>query len=196
MEQNLRGLFERALEAELEPPPGELAAAAMAQGTRLRRRRRVLVAGSAVVAALAAIPFTNLVRPAPPAASQVMDPTPPGWQCSGPSVGGRTVTVLVRGDTTGAQLVALGGALRSDRSVRELKFESVQQAYERFERIWKDSPGVAASTGPEPLSPSFQITLSDPAAATRFTGEFRDRPGVRAILPGVCSPTASQGPTK
>jgi hypothetical protein len=196
MEPNLRGLFEQALDAETEPPPGELAAAAMAQGMRLRRRRRVLVAGSAVVAALVAVPITNLVVPARPAVTQVMDPTPLGWQCSGSTVGGRTVTLLLRTDTTDAQRSALNGALTSDRSVHSLRFESREQAYQRFKVIWRDSPDIATSVGPEPLAESFRITLSDPAAATQLVDEFRDRPGVRAILPGDCSQTVPQGPTR
>ena len=196
MEQNLRGMFEQALDAEPEPPPGELAAAAMAQGTRLRRRRRVLVAGSAVVAALAAVPFTNLVLSAPSPVTQVMDPTPRGWRCSGPPAGGRTVTLLLREDATDAQRGALNGALAADRSVRSFRFESRDQAYERFRVLWRDSPDFATSVGTESLAESFRITLSDPAAAPQLAGEFRDRPGVRAILPGDCSQTVPQGPTR
>jgi hypothetical protein len=168
----------------------------MAQGTRLRRRRRVLVAASTLIAALAAIPFTNLVLPAPPPVTQVMDPAPPGWRCSGPSVGGRTVTLLLREDTTDAQRAALSGALASDRSVRSFRFESREQAYERFKTLWQDGPNFVTSVEPESMVDSFRITLSDPAAATELVGAFRDLPGVRLILPGDCSPVPLQGSTR
>ncbi|MEH1166164.1 hypothetical protein V6V47_12335 [Micromonospora sp. CPCC 205539] len=56
MDQNLHLLFDRALADEPVPPPGDLAARAMATGAGLRRRRHgLLAAGAAGVATILAL---------------------------------------------------------------------------------------------------------------------------------------------
>jgi hypothetical protein len=65
VDQTLRVLFERALDDEPVPPPGDLAQEAMAHGARLRRRRGLLVGGSAagVLALLATVVALNMTAP-------------------------------------------------------------------------------------------------------------------------------------
>ena len=145
MDQDLRGLFERALEDEPVPPPGDLAGAAMAQGTRIRRRRTLLASGGAAAGVvLILVAVLGLTRPAPvPSAPMAAaeSPAPAGDACRMPVSGYAAVAgVTLREDVTEAQRAAIQSQLRADPLVRVVSFHAaVPDA--QFRLLWQSAPG-------------------------------------------------------
>ena len=181
MDQNLRGLFERALDDEPVPPPGDLARAAMAQGTRLRRRR-YLIGGTAAAVSLAV---------AAAGASAVADPAPPAPAAAGncaTAVAARQpdVSVFLRTDATDAQRAALDVALSRDPRVLTYRYEGREHAFERFQELWRDDPGMTASVAPDSLPESFRIELADPAGYAALRDDLAGLAGVEEIVGGAC----------
>lgn len=182
MDQNFRGLFERALDDEPVPPPGDLARAAMAQGARLRRRRYLIGGTAAAVSlAVAAAGASALADPAPPApaaagncATAVADRQPPD------------VSVFLRTDATDAQRAALDVALSRDPRVLAYRYEGREHAFERFHELWRDDPGRTASVAPDSLPESFRVELKDPAGYAALRDDLAGLAGVEDIVGGAC----------
>jgi hypothetical protein len=176
--QNLRGLFAQALDAEPAPPPGDLARAAMAQGARLRRRRH-LVGGAATAASLgvAAVAAVNLAGgPAPAVTAPAAVPGAPAVHCSAASDRwAPRVSIFLRMDVTDAQRAALDATLGGDRRVRDHHYESPEAAFEKFKVLWRDDPTFVDSVAPAQLPASFRVELANP----------RDYPAIRAELDGL-----------
>ena len=193
MPYDLRDLFDQALHDEPVPPPGDLAGAAMARGRRIRRRRGLLVGGSAAAVVAAAVLGLNLIlAPSEPAAEPL---TPvaaamlraPGAGCTWPVQDDASeVAVFLTGEVTEAQRTALQSSLQTDPRVRDLRFESRAEAYERFRELWKDSPDFVEAVGPQSLPESFRLNLTDPAAFRAFHEAFLGRDGIQDIVGQVC----------
>jgi cell division transport system permease protein len=193
MPYDLRDLFDQALDDEPVPPPGDTAALAMAQGRRIRRRRGLLVGGSAAVTVVAAVVGLNLMlAPSEPAAEPL---TPvaaamlraPGAGCTWPvREEASEVSIFLTENVTEAQRTALHQSLKADPRVRGLRFESRQEAYERFRELWKDSPDFVAAVAPDSLPESFRMDLADPATFREIETDFRARSGVGDIVGQVC----------
>lgn len=191
MPHDLRDLFDQALDNE--PALSDPAAAAMAQGRRIRLRRGLLAGGSAAVVVVAAVLGLNLIlAPADPPAEPL---TPvaaamlraPSDACTWPVRDEASdVSIFLTETVTEAQRTALRSSLQDDPRVRELRFESREEAWERFRELWKDSPDFVASVGPASLPESFRMNLADPAAYKEFETAFRGRSGVQDVVGQVC----------
>ena len=191
MEQNLRGLFERALDDEPVPPPGDPARMAMAQGRRIRRRRGLLAAGATAAAVVAAAVAVNAsVTPAAPpprisAAQAMMAPPDPG--CTWPAQDHASdVSIFLARDITASQRSDLRAALQADPLVRDLRFESRDEAFTRFKRLWADSPDFVASVPADSVPESFRMTLAEPSGYPAFAAQFRNRAGVADLVGSAC----------
>ncbi|MEV4642389.1 permease-like cell division protein FtsX [Actinoplanes sp. NPDC049548] len=191
MEQNLRALFERALDDEPVPPPGDPARTAMAQGRRIRRRRGLLAGGAAAAAVVAAAVAVNVsVAPAAPlpptsAAQAMMAPADP--RCTSPARDRASdVSVFLARDITASQRSGLLTALQADPLVRDLRFESREEAFARFKRLWADSPDFVAALSPDSVPESFRMALAEPSEYPAFAARFRDRAGVADLVGSVC----------
>ncbi|MFI7545439.1 permease-like cell division protein FtsX [Actinoplanes sp. NPDC049599] len=191
MQQNLQDLFERALDGEPPPPPGDSAARAMHHGRRIRRRRGLLVGGVTAAAVAATMLGVNLaVSPdAPPptvsAAAAAAMPRDPA--CTWPVRDDASdVSIFLADSITDAQRTALHDALRADPAVRDLRFESREEAYQKFAELWQDSPDFLAQVGPAQLPESFRLALADPADFRRLAETFRDRSGVEDLVGRSC----------
>jgi hypothetical protein len=192
VEQNLRGLFDRALDDEPAPPPGDPARMAMAQGRRIRRRRGLLVGGSTAVAVLGVLIMANvtLTPAAPPprvsVAEAMMAPADPS--CTWPAQDRASeVSIFLSYHITASQRSDLQAALQADPLVRDLRFESHEEAYARFRRLWADSPEFVASVTADAVPESFRMRLAEPTAYPVFAARFRARVGI-ADLVGVRCP--------
>ena len=189
MQQDLRGLFERALDDEPVPPPGDPVGQAMAHGRRIRRRRGVLVGGSAAVAMVAVLATLNVAlapaEPSPPVSAAM--PSMAIAPCAEPLKKADHVSLYLLQDTTEAQRLDLEAALRADPIVRNLRFETREQAYVKFAELWPDSPDFAGSVGPEALPESFRVDLAEPSGYPAFTARFAKRAGVGQIVGMPCS---------
>lgn len=174
----LRTHLDRALDGEPPPPaPAELARAAMAGGARLRRRRQLTVGGAALavtvlatVAAGLAIPVRDAPTPVP--APAAMGPLGSGL-CPEKAAGGAAteVAVFLDAQITDDQRVAVESALRADPRLLTIRYESRQQAYDRFQELYRPSPGqtvtefdLVEQVTVDQFPESFRLTLVKPAA--------------------------------
>jgi cell division transport system permease protein len=191
MPEYLHELFERALDDEPVPPPGDPVRQAMTHGRRIRRRRGLLVGGSAAALAVAVVVGLNLTpglgEPPQTVSADIAAAMPADPACTWP-VQNRVsdVSIFLTFDVTAAQRTALQDALRADPLVRELRYESRQEAFERFRQLWRDSPDFVASVSPQALPESFRVELTDASGYRRLAASFRDRPGVQDLVGRVC----------
>jgi hypothetical protein len=190
--EHLKNLFDRALDDEPAFPDGDFAEQAMAHGRGIRRRRRGLLVGGSTAVVIAVVAALNL---APAPAGQ-----PPQVSAAGLALAAQTeprctwpvshdatdVYIFLRHDATGPQRDALGDSLRADPVVRNSRFESREQAYERFKELWRDSPELVAAVGPESLPESFRLNLTRAEQYSGFAARYAGRPGVQNLLGGVC----------
>jgi cell division transport system permease protein len=185
VDQTLRVLFERALSDEPLPPPGDVAAEAMAGGRRLRRRRHLLAGGVAgVVTTLATVVAVN-VATAPPSVPTAMSlATRPG--CSQPVEVADEIAVFLRHDVTDRQRADLDESLRSDPRVRQVRFETREAAYEKFKQMYRDAPDLVAAVKPAQLPESFRVTLAEREERLPMQEELQRRPGVEIVVGTVC----------
>lgn len=192
MQPDLRDLFQRALDDDPGPPPGDPAQAAMAQGARIRRRRTATVACSAaaLVAVLSAIVGVNAAGPQAPT-PQVVAALPPMAQlpagCAMPAEDRATdISIFLSADITGPQRTGLGDALQADGRLAWRTFESRQEAYRKFVELWRESPDFVKSVGPEQLPESFRGRLGDPDDYPEVAATFAGFPGVEQIVGSNC----------
>jgi hypothetical protein len=206
VESGLRQQFDLAVSADPGADPGAMARLAMAQGGRIRRRRRLAVAGSAAVLVMiagtvGAISATGTA--APPAAKPSAAKPPamvavgmrlPAPDCSAePVVVGATDAVIYLDNPTDQQQSAIGQALNGDERVASVIFESREQAYARFVALWKDSPDFVASITPDSVPASYRLRLHDRAQFGDFSREYAKEPGVGQIIGRVCPADAPVG---
>lgn len=194
MQQNLRGLFERALDEEPVPPPGDPVLLAMTHGRRIRRRRRLLVGGSAAACVLAATVALNLAlspsAPPPTVSAAAMVLGPAAATCTWPvQDNASAVSVFLDDDIALPQISELRDALWGDPAVRDVQFESRSQAYQKFKVLWADSPDFVAAVQVESMPQSFRVTLAEPSGYRQFAAKFRDRAGVSDLVGQVCLET-------
>jgi cell division transport system permease protein len=85
------------------------------------------------------------------------------------------VSVFLRDDASPEQIQALQTKISELPEVETYYFETKQQAYEQFKRIFRDSPSLVNNVDAESLPQSFRIKLVDPeqfaVIRARLTGE-------------------------
>lgn len=200
MDQHLRGIFERALDTEPEPPaPGQLAQEAIALGTRLRRRRHLLTGGAACVIAAFVTALTlswtaSADQPAPSVQGRAgmmaanPDPCapPPGWELS-------DVSIFLLPEVADPPRRDLYTRLQSDPRVKAVEFQSREDAYAKFVRLWKHDPDLVAQVTSDQLSESFNVNLVNPPKSKTFAEELGSRPGVDVAFANLCEKESSFG---
>jgi cell division transport system permease protein len=184
VEQNLRELFDRALDDEPAPRPGGLAAAAMADGGRLRRRRNLRLGGAAGLAAVAVIVGINLG--APPSGTVQRAALPEATACVSTEQAANTAYVLLSHEITGAQRQAVERSLRADPRLRNVTHETREQAFVRFAKLWRDEPDFVKSVGPQSLPESFVVELVRPDSMLSVAHEIKGLSGVDDVIAGPC----------
>jgi hypothetical protein len=192
VQEHLKDLFDRALDDEPVFPDGGFVQQAMAQGGGIRRRRRALLIGGATAVAAAVVAVLNLTpapagRPPQASAAAVALMAQAEPQCTwSVSEYATDVGIFLRPDITWQQRDALRDALRADPLVRNLSFESHEDAYERFKKLWHDSPDFVASVDASQLPESFRLKLTPSPQYAAFAAAFAGRPGVQGLVGGVC----------
>jgi hypothetical protein len=108
-----------------------------------------------------------------------------------------TDAVILPGDAeghvTGGQLSALRSVLEHDARVRTVVFESREQAYQRFSKLWAKYPDFVASVGPESLPESFGVRLADPSQYSAFRADYEAMDTVTDVYGRICPVTAPVG---
>ncbi|OKI62266.1 permease-like cell division protein FtsX [Micromonospora sp. CB01531] len=194
MDQNLRLLFARALADEPEPPPGDLAGQAMATGTSMRRRRhRLVAAGVAGVATIAALGAVNVAPPAERSASPAT--VPAGFAmlvnpaCDSPVQDTSTdVSIFLTADLTDQQRSAVESMLHADPAVHTMAYESREQALIRYRKIFEDAPQLVAAVKASQLPESFGIKLTGRSQYANLAARVERMPGVDEVIGSECPP--------
>ena len=92
-------------------------------------------------------------------------------------------------ETTEAQREAIRTALEANPEVKEVFYETKAEAFEEFQRVFKDSP-VLASRTEEQMQDSFRIKLVNPENYKGVVSEAQGLQGVQNVqdLKGVLDP--------
>jgi cell division transport system permease protein len=92
------------------------------------------------------------------------------------------VSIFLRGDITDAQREALRTELTGNPLVKNVYYESKQDAYLRFKENFKDTPDLVANTLPDSLPESFRVKLVNPKQVDAFTAQITPAtPGVEQV---------------
>jgi cell division protein FtsX len=203
VEPNLRKHFDLAVSADPGADPGEMASAAMLQGNRIRRKRRQLAGAGvaagvvAVLVTVAGVTLTNgATPPAEPSvtiAAAMMPMAAPACRIDPVTTDATDVAIFLVYEVTDRQRSALTKALTNDARVATVVYESRQQAYEKFVKLWKDSPDFVASVTPKSLPESYRLRLHDPAQFAAFNQEYAHKAGVQDIIGRTCAESAPVG---
>lgn len=72
------------------------------------------------------------------------------------------VSIFLKNDVTEAQRKALDTALKEDPLVQEYDHETKEEAYEKFQTMFRDAPDLVNSVKPESLPEAFRVKLKNP----------------------------------
>ncbi|MEV4535855.1 permease-like cell division protein FtsX [Asanoa sp. NPDC049518] len=194
MDPNLRVLFDQALADEPDPPRGDLAAHVVAIG-RGRRRRRLALGGSAAVALVAALGLVNLASgPAPVETVPARFASQLNPACESPARERPTdVSVFLTTDVTDDQRQRVDVLLRSVETVREVRYESRDQAYLNFQAMFNDNPDLVSAVRVQQMPESFRVKVTVSAGYQELVLRIRNTPGVDQVIDSYCPDGVSVG---
>jgi cell division transport system permease protein len=92
----------------------------------------------------------------------------------------KTVLSCSQGAVTEQQKQDIQASLNQLPAVKQVFFQSQQDAYQDFKRQFKDSP-IVDSVTPDQLPASFRVKLKDPTQFAIVTSAFTGRPGVQSV---------------
>ncbi len=92
----------------------------------------------------------------------------------------KTVLSCSQGAVTEQQKQDIATSLSQLPAVKQVFFQSQQDAYQDFKRQFKDSP-IVDSVTPDQLPASFRVKLKDPTQFEIVTSAFTGRPGVQSV---------------
>lgn len=132
-----------------------------------RRRRGLAAAGAALVLAPAVLTLSPYLAPPVTVFSTPVDETV-------------ELTVFLSDFISEAARVDLEERLRADPTVVSVRFESRQDAYERFARLHADEPELIETVTAEMLPEALHVQLRDRDAALELEQRLDGEPGVDA----------------
>lgn len=91
------------------------------------------------------------------------------------------LNVFLRDEITPEQQDQLKVATSGMPEVSQVYFESKEQAFAEYKRMFKDSPAIIANVDPNALPASYRIKLKDPNNAEAVAGRLQGRPGVDEV---------------
>ena len=92
------------------------------------------------------------------------------------------VSIFLREDVTEAQRATIQQALEANPLVAAKEYETRQQAFEKFQVLWRDSPDFVKSVTPESLPESWRVKLKDPEQYAAFNDQIKGTPGIQDIV--------------
>jgi cell division protein FtsX len=96
------------------------------------------------------------------------------------------VAVYLEQDATTDQKEAIRAVLTDLRSVDELRYQTREQAWERFKEQYKDSPDILNASRPDQMQNSFLFsTTGKTFDCAAIVAPVRDLPGVDAVTAGL-----------
>lgn len=88
------------------------------------------------------------------------------------------VVVYLQQDIDQATTDQIQAELKESDLVAEVQYESKDQAYDRFQETFKDTPDLVKSVDAEALPPAFRVKMKDIADAPELIKQFEGREGV------------------
>ena len=92
------------------------------------------------------------------------------------------VSIFLKPDVNAEQRDGLKAALDADPLVREVFYESKDQAYEKFRTMYADTPALIEAVKPGQLPESFRVKLKDPERYQDIYTAYNGRDGIDTIL--------------
>jgi len=92
------------------------------------------------------------------------------------------VSIFLRSDVSEAQRSAIDQSISSNPMVANKTYETREQAFTRFQKLWADSPDFVKSVGPNSLPESFRVKLKDPEQYKSFADQMKGMEGIQDII--------------
>jgi cell division transport system permease protein len=92
------------------------------------------------------------------------------------------VAIFMNEDATEAQRTSLDAALAANPLVADKRYESKEQAYQKFQELWQDSPDFLKSVQPGQLPESFRVKLKNPEQYEAFTSSIQGIEGIQDVV--------------
>jgi cell division transport system permease protein len=93
------------------------------------------------------------------------------------------VSIFLKDDITPDQRNALQSQLASDPLVKQPVYhETKDQAYKKFQQMFKDAPDLVAATKPDALPESYRVQLKDPKQYNQVALEYTGKDGIEEIV--------------
>jgi cell division transport system permease protein len=91
------------------------------------------------------------------------------------------VSIFLSDGISQQQRQSLERALADHPNVERVQYESKEQAYAHFQKIFADNESLLEGVSPKILPASFRVSLEDPQQFAEVAGAFRGRPGVDEV---------------
>lgn len=92
------------------------------------------------------------------------------------------VSIFLVNDVSDPDRLALDSSLKGDPLVKTVKFESKDEAYERYRQMFRSAPDLVQATKPDALPASFRVRLKDPTKFKEISDKYKRKPGVDSIV--------------
>jgi cell division transport system permease protein len=92
------------------------------------------------------------------------------------------VSIYLKSDVTPEQRSELESKLKSDPLVDKLIYESKEQAYDNFKKMFSDAKDMVDSVGPNEMPESFRVKLKDPKQFAAIDSSYKETPGISSIV--------------
>jgi cell division transport system permease protein len=91
------------------------------------------------------------------------------------------LNVFLRDEATPEEIAAIKTQTSGMPEVDEVFFESKEQAFEEYKRMFKDSPAITENVDPNAHPASYRIKLKDPNSAEAVASRLQGQPGVDEV---------------
>jgi cell division transport system permease protein len=91
------------------------------------------------------------------------------------------VSIFLQRDVPDDQRASLQEELNTNPQVETVIYESSQEAYENFRKLFAEDPEIVENVGPEDLPESFRVKLHDPEDFRIIESQYESWPGVDDI---------------
>ncbi|MBF9129302.1 ABC transporter permease [Plantactinospora sp. S1510] len=92
------------------------------------------------------------------------------------------VSIFLDAGVTPEQVNQLQSDLEANPLVREAQHETKEQAYERFQKLFADSPDLVKAVQADKLPESFRVKLVNPEQYQQIFDTYKDREGIDDII--------------
>jgi cell division transport system permease protein len=92
------------------------------------------------------------------------------------------VSIFLDAGVTEEQRTQLDTDLKANPLVREVKYESKEEAFARFQKLFADSPDLVKAVQADKLPESFRVNLVNPEQYQQIFDAYKDREGIDDII--------------